>query len=56
MNCLLDARENARTTVTQLHLAGPVTRAVARPLQVSQLAEAFNTYPTITHALTTIID
>jgi len=56
MNCLLSARENAGTTATQLHLAGLVTRAVARPLQVSQLAEAFNTYPTITHALTTIIN
>lgn len=56
MNCLLSGRENARTTATQLHLAGLATRAVARPLQVSQLAEVFNTYPTITHALTAIID
>jgi anti-sigma B factor antagonist len=56
LNCLLQARENARTTATQLYLAGLVTHAVARPLQVSQLLELFNTYPTLTHALTAIID
>jgi stage II sporulation protein AA (anti-sigma F factor antagonist) len=56
LNCLLQAREEARTTTTQLHLAGLVTHAVARPLQVSQLLEVFNTYPTLTQALTAIID
>jgi anti-sigma B factor antagonist len=56
LNCLMRAREGAQTTATQLHLAGLVTRAVARPLQVSQLLELFNTYPTLTHALTAILD
>lgn len=56
LNCLLRTRNSAQTTTTQLHLAGLTTRAVARPLQVSQLLDQFNTYPTVTHALTAIID
>ncbi|MDQ3764779.1 MAG: STAS domain-containing protein [Actinomycetota bacterium] len=56
LNCLLRTRDNAQTTATQLHLAGLTSRAVARPLQVSQLLGQFTTYPTVTHALTTIID
>jgi anti-sigma B factor antagonist len=55
LNCLLQARETTQTTNTQLHLAGLVTRAVARPLQVSQLLELFTTYPTITQALAAIL-
>ncbi len=52
LNCLLHAHELAQTTGAQLHLAGLVTRAVARPLQITQLLELFNTYPTLSHALT----
>jgi anti-sigma B factor antagonist len=56
LNCLLLAREATQTTNTQLHLAGLVTRAVARPLQVSQLLEHFTTHPTITQALAGLLD
>ncbi|MGH3782512.1 MAG: STAS domain-containing protein [Pseudonocardiaceae bacterium] len=52
LNCLLNAHELAQTTGAQLHLAGLVTRAVARPLQITQLLELFNTYPTLSAALT----
>ena len=55
LNCLLQVRESAQDTATQLHLAGLVTRAVARPLQVSQLLELFHTYSTATQALTAIL-
>lgn len=55
--CLLEAREHAlQTTGSQLHLAGLVTRAVARLLQVTELLELFDTYPTLTHALTALAD
>lgn len=56
LNCLLSIRDSAQTATTQLHLAGLVSRPVARPLQVSQLMDQFNTYPTVTDAVTTIID
>jgi anti-anti-sigma factor len=56
LNCLLQAREATQTTNTQLHLAGLVTRAVARPLQTSQLLEHFTTYPTITQALAALLN
>ena len=57
LNCLLRAREATQsTTTTQLHLAGLVTRAVARPLEVSQLLEVFTTYPTVTQALAALVD
>lgn len=56
LNCLLHAHELAQTTGAQLHLAGLVTRAVARPLQITQLLELFNTYPTLSHALTALTD
>jgi anti-sigma B factor antagonist len=55
LNCLVQARENTQHTATQLHLAGLVTRAVARPLEISQLRELFDTYPTVTEALTAIL-
>lgn len=55
LNCLLQVRESAQNTATQLHLAGLVTRAVARPLQVSQLLELFRTHSTVTQALTAIL-
>lgn len=56
LNCLLQTYELAQTTGAQLHLAGLVTRAVARPLEVTQLLELFNTYPTLTHALAALAD
>ena len=56
LNCLLSIRESAQTTSTQLHLAGLASRPVARALQVSQLMDRFNTYPTLTDAVTAIID
>jgi anti-anti-sigma factor len=56
LNCLLSIRDSALTTTTQLHLAGLVIRPVARLLQVSQLMDRFNTYPTVTDAVTAIID
>lgn len=56
LNCLLQTREAIQITTTQLHLAGLVTRAVARPLQVSQLLELFTTYPTVTQTLAALLD
>jgi anti-sigma B factor antagonist len=56
LNCLINIHELAQTAGAQLHLAGLVTRAVARPLQVTQLLELFNTYPTLSHALTALTD
>jgi anti-sigma B factor antagonist len=57
LTCLLAARELAQqTTGVQLHLAGLVTRAVARPLQVTALLELFDIYPTLTDALTALTD
>lgn len=56
LNCLVQAHELARTTGVQLHLAGLVTQAVARPLEVSQLLELFNTYPSLSHALAALAD
>ena len=55
LNCLVQARENTQHTPTQLHLAGLITRAVTRPLEISQLRELFDTYPTVTEALTAIL-
>ncbi len=55
LNCLLQAREVAeQTTGTQLHLAGLVTRVVARPLQVTGLLAQFDTHPTLTEALASL--
>jgi anti-sigma B factor antagonist len=54
LNCLIRIHELAQITGAQLHLAGLVTRAVARPLQVTQLLEVFNTYPTLAHALSAL--
>jgi anti-sigma B factor antagonist len=56
LNCLILIHELAQSTGVQLHLAGLVTRAVARPLQVTQLLEVFNTYPTLAQALTALTD
>lgn len=57
LDCLLRARELAQqTTEAHLHLAGLVTRAVARPLEVTGLLEQFDTYPCVTDALTSLTD
>ena len=56
LNCLVQARDLAQTTGVQLHLAGLLTRAVARPLEVSQLLELFDAYPTRSHALAALAD
>jgi len=57
LNCLLDARESAlQIPGIQLHLAGMVTRAVARPLEVTGLLERFDTYPTLEDALTALTE
>jgi hypothetical protein len=39
----------------QLHIAGMVTRAVVRPLEVTGLLERFDTYPTLADALNALI-
>jgi anti-sigma B factor antagonist len=55
LNCLLQARELAQqTTRVHLHLAGLVTRVVARALEVTGLRERFDTYPFVTDALTAL--
>lgn len=52
LDCLLQARELAQqTTGAQLHLAGPVTGAVARSLEATGVLERFDTYPSLTDAL-----
>ena len=56
LTSLLRARELAETTGTQLHLAGLVTRVVARALHVTELLECFDTYPTVTDALAVLAD
>jgi anti-anti-sigma factor len=56
LHCLLRAREHALASATQLSLAGLVTRAVVRILQISHTLHLFSSYPTVAHALTTIID
>ena len=53
---LLRARELAQTTATQVHLAGLVNRVVARPSQITELLERFDTYPTLTDALAAVAD
>jgi anti-sigma B factor antagonist len=53
LSCLLRAREGVQqTTGVRLHLAGLVTRAVARSLEVTGLREQFDTYPCLIDALT----
>lgn len=56
LTSLLRARELAETTGTQLHLAGLVTRVVARALHVTELLDCFDTYPTLTDALAVLTD
>jgi anti-sigma B factor antagonist len=57
LNCLLDARElTQRIPGMQLHIAGVVARAVARPLEVTGLLDRFDTYPTVADALTALTE
>lgn len=57
LDCLVQARERAeQATGMHLHLAGLVTRVVARSLEVTGLVELFNTYPCLTDALTELTD
>jgi len=53
---LLRARELAQITATQVHLAGLVNRVVARPSQITELLERFDTYPTLTDARAAVAD
>jgi len=48
---LLVARELALTSGVQLHLAGLITRVVARSVEVTGLLGAFSTYPTLLQAV-----
>jgi anti-sigma B factor antagonist len=57
LSCLLRAYELAQQTPgTQLHLAGMVTRVVARSLEVTGLLAQFDSYPCVTDALAVLID
>ena len=57
LSCLLRARELVQqTTGVRLSLAGLVTRAVARLLEVTGLLEQFDTYSCLTDALTALTD
>lgn len=55
LNCLLDARELvAQSPRVQLHIAGLISPAVARPMAVTGLVDRFDTYPTVADALTAL--
>lgn len=56
LRCLLTVRELAQHTGARLYLAGLVTRAVARPLEVTELLERFVTYRILAHALAALAD
>jgi anti-anti-sigma factor len=57
LNCLLNARELIQQiSGIQLHIAGVVTRAVARPLEVTGLLERFDSYLTLADALTALAE
>jgi anti-anti-sigma factor len=51
LNCLIEARGLTQTTRTRLHLAGLISRVVARPLRITELTALFDTYSTLTEAL-----
>lgn len=53
---LLVARELALTSGVQLHLAGLITRVVARSVEVTGLLGAFSTYPTLLQAVIELAD
>lgn len=50
LSALLQIRDVAGAR-TRVHLAGLITRVVARPLHVAGLQQVFNTHPTLAHAL-----
>jgi anti-sigma B factor antagonist len=56
LTCLLTARELAQTSGVQLHLAGLITRVVARPVEITGLLAVFSTYPTLIHAMMELAD
>jgi anti-sigma B factor antagonist len=56
LSCLLEARGLVQQNESQLHLAGLVTRAVARPLHITGLLELFSTYPTLPQALAALAE
>ena len=57
LSSLLRVHELAQQTPrTQLHLAGMVTRVVARSLEVTGLLGKFESYPSVTDALAALID
>jgi anti-anti-sigma regulatory factor len=56
LSCLLRARELAEQTPgSQLHLAGLITRAVARAVKIIGLLGMFSTYPTLIHAVVDVM-
>src|SRR3954454_15689930 len=56
LSCLLLARELALTSGVQLHLAGLITRVVARSVEITGLLGAFSTYPTLLQAMIELAD
>lgn len=56
LSCLLRIRELAQATGSQLHLAGLVTPAVARPVENTGLLGVFSTSPTLIHAVIELSD
>lgn len=51
LSCLLDARELAGASGSQLHLAGLITRVIECPVRITGLVGLFSTYPTLIHAV-----
>ncbi|HJT03752.1 MAG TPA: STAS domain-containing protein [Pseudonocardiaceae bacterium] len=56
LSCLLRARQLAHASAVQLHLAGLVTPAIGRTLQITGLMEVFHTYPSLLHAVIDLAD
>jgi anti-sigma B factor antagonist len=56
LSCLLDARELAGASGSQLHLAGLITRVIARAVGITGLVGLFSTYPTLIHAVVELAD
>ncbi len=50
LSALLQIRDFAGAR-TRVHLAGLITRVVARVLEIAELHQLFDTYPTLAHAL-----
>jgi anti-sigma B factor antagonist len=55
LNCLLRVRELIHQAGLQLHLAGLISRVVARPFDVTGLRGLFDIYPTLTHAVGALV-